>query len=130
MTWSQGEDVPDEATLVGQDHRLHPVTYPELGEHASDVRLHRRLRDDELSSDLGVGEAAGHQPEHLRLALREFRERLWKRWIRHCWSGIPLDEAPGDRRLDERLPARRGAHRRQEPGGRSVLEEEAVGAGS
>src|SRR4051794_39420903 len=55
----------DEPRLVGDDHGLDPVAHAELGEDPGDVRLHRRLRDDELLGDLGVRQAAGKETEHV-----------------------------------------------------------------
>src|SRR3954464_14121228 len=57
-----------EARLVREDHRLEAVAHSELRQHVLDVRLHRRGLDRQLIGDLGVGQAAGDQLEHLALA--------------------------------------------------------------
>ena len=59
----------DQAGLVGEDHRLHAVAQPQLGEHVADVGLDRRLADHQLGGDLRVGHALGDQPQHLQLPL-------------------------------------------------------------
>ena len=61
----------EEPRLVPEDHRLDPVSQPELPKHVPDVRLHGPLAHDELTGDLGVGEATCHQAEHLPLAGRQ-----------------------------------------------------------
>src|ERR1051326_451607 len=43
-----------DARLVREDDRLHSVAEPELHQHVRDVRLDRRLADEELLRDLGV----------------------------------------------------------------------------
>ena len=58
----------DDAGLVGEHDRLDAVAEAELHQDARDVRLHRRLRDEERLRDLGVREAARDQAEHLELA--------------------------------------------------------------
>ena len=60
-----------ESAFVGEHHRLGAVAQPELGEDAGDVRLDRRVADDQLGGDLGVGEPARQLDEHLGLARGE-----------------------------------------------------------
>jgi hypothetical protein len=50
-------------------HGLHPVAQPELLQHAGHVRRDRRPGYDKVIGDLSVGKSAGHQAEHLALAL-------------------------------------------------------------
>src|SRR5690348_16533225 len=57
----------DEAALVGKDDSLDAVAESELHQDARDVRLDGCLADDEAGRDLGVGEAAGEELEHLEL---------------------------------------------------------------
>src|SRR5690606_34525915 len=64
----------DEPRVVGRDDRLHAVSCAELGEDAPDVRLDGRLPDEQLARDLGVRAPAGHEHEHLALALGELVE--------------------------------------------------------
>lgn len=49
----------DEAVLVGEHHGLGAVTQVELGEHAADVALHRRLGHDQARGDLRVRQSFG-----------------------------------------------------------------------
>src|SRR3954470_17039672 len=61
----------DETALVGEDDRLHAVAQAELGQHVGDVGLDRVLAEHELRGDLGVGQAAGDEAQHLELARGE-----------------------------------------------------------
>ena len=65
----------DEPALVGEDDGLDAVAQVELGEDAGDVRLHRRLADEQLGGDLGVGQPAGEQPQDLELARAQLGQR-------------------------------------------------------
>src|SRR5918996_80887 len=56
--------------LVSQDHSLDPVAAVELRHEASDVALHRGLANEELTSDLRIGDAPGHRGEDLPLGQR------------------------------------------------------------
>src|SRR6478735_5254515 len=59
---------PDDAGLVGQDHRLHPVAYAQLREHPADVDLHGPLGHVQLLRDLPVRPALRRDagwPDHL-----------------------------------------------------------------
>ncbi|PRY21941.1 hypothetical protein CLV70_1186 [Pseudosporangium ferrugineum] len=76
--WRSGL-VVHQAAAVGQHDSLHPVAEVELGENARDVRLHGLQRDRQLLGDLGVGEAAGHQPQHLEFAGGQDVERAGTR---------------------------------------------------
>ena len=58
----------DETDLVGVDDGLYPIAQPELGEDAPEVGLYRRLGDEEVFGDLGVGVAAGDLDQDLSLA--------------------------------------------------------------
>src|SRR5580704_13844215 len=49
-----------EARLEGEDHRLHAVAQPELGQQPAHVRLDGRLRDVETLGDFRVGQPVGH----------------------------------------------------------------------
>src|SRR4051812_21172045 len=44
--------LPDEADVVGEDDGLHAVAQVQLGQHAADVRLDRRVRHHQLVGDL------------------------------------------------------------------------------
>ena len=66
---------PDQPRLVGEDHGLHPVAQAELGEHAAEVGLHRRLADEQLGRDLGVRQAARRPAAAPRAPARSAVER-------------------------------------------------------
>jgi len=56
---SAGGTGRDQAALVGVDHCLDAVAEAELLQDVGDVRLRRRLADDELLADLGVRLSSG-----------------------------------------------------------------------
>jgi hypothetical protein len=58
---------------MGEDD-LDPVAEVELLEEVGDVRLHRRLADVELLSDLRVRQAAGDEAKNVSLAGTELVE--------------------------------------------------------
>ena len=60
---------PDQPALVGERHGLHPVAQVQLGEHPRQVRLDGGLAQEQLGGDLGVGQPAGHQAQHVGLAV-------------------------------------------------------------
>ena len=70
-----------DAGLVGQDHGLHPVAQPELGEQVPDVRLHGRLADDQVGGYLRVGQAAGEPQQDVALPDGQRCQPGW-RWQR------------------------------------------------
>src|SRR5690606_33170531 len=45
----------DDAVLVGPDHRVDPVPHAQLHQHVRDVRLDRRLAEEQLGGHLRVG---------------------------------------------------------------------------
>src|SRR6187551_3093651 len=61
----------EETGLVGEDDRLDAVAQAELLEDVRDVRLHRRVADEELLADLGVRKAVRDQAKDLLLARRQ-----------------------------------------------------------
>ena len=65
---------PDEPGFVGQDHRLYPVPQVQLGQDVPDVGLDRAFLHDQPFGDLGVGQALGHQPEHVELPAGQLAE--------------------------------------------------------
>lgn len=72
----------DDAGLVGEDHGLYAVPDLELGQDPGDVGLDRRLSDDDLRGDLGVGAAADQQPEHCAFSLGELGQPRRRRAAR------------------------------------------------
>src|SRR3954468_6367430 len=63
-----------EAVLVGVDDGVDAVADTQLHQDPADVRLDRRLGDDEGVGDLGVGQSASDQLQRLALALGERRK--------------------------------------------------------
>src|SRR3954463_3029153 len=61
----------DQSGLVGDDDGLDAVAQAELLEDPRDVRLDRRLAEEELPRDLGVRAAAGEQAQDVDLARRQ-----------------------------------------------------------
>jgi hypothetical protein len=53
---------------------LHAVTEPPLHEQSGHVCLHCCLGDDELCSDLGVGQAFGDEAENVELSAGQLVE--------------------------------------------------------
>jgi hypothetical protein len=60
----------DEAGFVGDDDELCAVTCVELRQQAADVGLRGGMADVEAFGDLGVGQAAGDEGQHLRSSSR------------------------------------------------------------
>src|ERR1700729_2924475 len=117
----------DQPALVREDHGLHWVAESELGEQAGDVGLDRALADEQLGGQLGVALTARQHPQHLALALRQGvqpRPEL-RRGRPACEL---LDDAPRDRRGEQRLAGSHDVHCMQELLGWGVLEQEAAGA--
>ena len=90
--------------------------------------LDGRLGDHERVGDLGVAHAAGDEPEDLRLARGQRRERLRRAGQRRGRLGEALDQPPGDGRREQRVPDRHGPDGGDELLGRDVLEQEAARA--
>ncbi len=63
----------DDASLVGQDHRLGPVAEPEPGKDAAHMGLYGPLGDVEALANLGVGQASGIEREDLALISKASR---------------------------------------------------------
>ena len=57
----------DDPGFVGEYHGLGAVSRTDFGEEVPDVCAHRRLAQVQPSGDLGVGQAAGKEDEHLAL---------------------------------------------------------------
>src|SRR5690606_10303448 len=56
---------PPVADLPGEHRGLHAGTQPEFGQHPRDVSFHRRLTDEQVCGDFGVGQARAQTVEHL-----------------------------------------------------------------
>jgi hypothetical protein len=59
---------PEQAVLVGVHDSLHPVPQLEPIQHPADVCLDRGLGQEELGSEVGVGQARGDLDEDLLFA--------------------------------------------------------------
>src|SRR5262249_54531278 len=86
----------DEARANREHRRLRPVRDTELGEHTTDVRLHRLLRAPELRRDLLVREPTPEKHEPLSFPRRQAVERIRLAVRREC-----VDEPRRDDRVDE-----------------------------
>ena len=85
------------------------------------------VADDEFAGDLGVGEAARDEPQHLKLAWRQLGEpgRVeGRRWA----TCVALDHAARDRGGEERVAGRDHSGCVSEFLGACVFEEEAARA--
>src|SRR6266542_4841158 len=120
---------PDESGFVGEDDSLHAVTQVELGEDARDVALHSRLADVELIRDLHVREAPGEETQDVELAPTQVGCGAGKPHARRWSAAEVLDQAPCDRRCEERLPTHDRPHGGSELLALGVLEQKAARAG-
>ncbi len=57
------------------DHRVRTVADVEFGEDPQQMRLHRRLRDDQPTADLHVGQSVRHSAQHIHLPSRQRHRR-------------------------------------------------------
>src|SRR6059058_4697248 len=74
-----GNDPLDDRVLRGPAGQLRPAADARLVAHTRQVRLHRAGRDVQLSADLVVGHAVGHEAQDLELALSELGARSGRR---------------------------------------------------
>ena len=115
-----------EPGLVGVHHQLCAIATVELGQQLADVGLHGAVAHVQLVGDLLVGQPAGDLDQHLPLAVGEpvviaGRGRAGE-------GGELLDQAPGDRGSEQRVPGRHHGDGLEQLGGPGVLEQEAAGA--
>jgi|SRR5215207_6045267 hypothetical protein len=90
----------DEAGLVGQHNRLHPVPQAKLRKDAPHMGPNCRLGHVELTGDLRVGQAACYELEHLRFAISQDLESL-RPAARRATTRELGDQAPGDLRGEQ-----------------------------
>ena len=90
--------------LVGVDDGLGAVAELELLQDAGDVGLDGAIADDEPGGNLGVGESAGEELEHLKFAGGELLE-LGRRPRRVRAGEEGVDQPPGDLRASNASPA-------------------------
>ena len=93
---------PDEPGLVGQDHRLHSVPQVQLGQDVPDVGLDGAFLHDKPFGDLGIGQALGHQPEHVELPAGQRAEHRGNIPRGPDGAGEAADETPGGEGVDKR----------------------------
>ena len=85
--------------------------------------------DDEPLGDLGVGQALGHEQQHLPFAVGERRQPRLVVGPGGELPGEPVEQPPGDPRRDHGVAAGDRPDRGQQLLGRRVLEQEAAGPG-
>ena len=61
----------EQVTLIGQDDGLRPVADIQLLQDPRDVGLDRRVAEEQLAADFGVGQTLRDEPEHVSLARGE-----------------------------------------------------------
>jgi hypothetical protein len=115
---------PDQAGLVGQYHRLHPVPQVQLGQDVSDVGLDRAFLHDEPYGDLGIGQPLGNQPEHVELPASQSAEYRGNGCRGPEGTGEAADKTPGGEGIDKGAASGDSANRLDELRLRRVLEEE------
>lgn len=115
---------------VRQPRGLHPVVRPQFRQQPADLPFDRALADVEGCADVGVGQPSRDQPEHLQITFRErvqyllFRRRDARRLPREL-----VQDPPGHRRVQCRLPLGDLTHGAQQLLRGRVLEEESADAG-
>jgi hypothetical protein len=65
----------DNPSLPGIDSHLSPVSDVEFAQDVADMPLDGVFADDQLFSDLAVGQTAGNQFKQIQLAPSQFREK-------------------------------------------------------
>src|SRR5947207_9760767 len=118
----------DQSALVRQNHGLDPVAQPELRQKARDVGLDRALGYEQLSGQLRVALAACEQLQHLELAMGQRLQARAELRVRPRMREL-LDDAPRDRRREQRVAVRHDPDRVHQLLGRRVLDQEATGTG-
>lgn len=97
-----------ESGLDGVAHELHPVVQLELAQGVLDVVLHGAVGDDQTLGDLLVRESLGDQPQDLRLAVGQLRDRSLVGGGRGGVGGEPAvlaEDQPGEARVKTGSPA-------------------------
>src|SRR5215510_9425124 len=79
--WMSGAG-PYQPGLVGEDHGLDAVAEVELSQDPFQVGLDRRLLDEQVGGDLGIGQAARDEFQHVALAWGEQPQAAAGRGIR------------------------------------------------
>lgn len=97
-------NIPDQYALVGQGHRSHPISRPQLGKQAGNMGLHRCLADVQGSREFSIAESSRELLEQFGFSRSE---RCQSRPNLQARVGIPLDDAAGDCRRQQRLTGKR-----------------------
>jgi hypothetical protein len=84
----------NEPVLVGEDHHLHPIADPELGQDVTDVRFHGGLGEEEPLRGLGVGVTPSDLQQHVADAMAGTDVRLVLAGHTHVVSAGTLGEVP------------------------------------
>jgi hypothetical protein len=113
----------DQAAFVGEHRDLHAVAQAQLGQEPGDVRLHRRLAEEQLRADRCIGQPAGHAAGDRHLPLGQRRDLLGHH-TRQWSGGEPLEQPPGHRGGQHRLPSGHDADGLHQVVRRHVLEQE------
>jgi putative molybdopterin biosynthesis protein len=113
----------DHPGLVGEDDQLRPVVRAELHHRPADVRLGRGGAEHQGVGDLVVGQPVRDQGHHLAFPVGQgFHARRGHR-IRRPGDEL-ADQAAGDGRGQERVPAHDDPQRLQQLGRLGVLQQE------
>ncbi len=118
-----------QASLVGGDDELYPVSGAQLGQQPGHMGLGGACADVEGGGDLGVGHAEAHQLEHLAFAVGD-PDELAGPAAGSGLAGELRDQAAGDARRDDGVAARDHADRGQDVLQSHVLDQEAAGPGA
>lgn len=98
--------------LMGPQRSLGAVGDAELFEDAGEVRFDRAFADPELASDEFVGEAGGHEPEHLLLTFAQ---------LGTVGAAAATEQQSSGARVEGPVPAPCGAHTAEQVVGLGVL---------
>src|SRR3954452_5698838 len=74
-----------EPQLHGRGRRLGAAAHGELAEDRADVMVDRALGEEELAGNLGIAQAARHEPQYLDLTRRQPCRVLARRGPRPAW---------------------------------------------
>src|ERR1039457_6675013 len=119
---------PDQAVLIRVDHGLDPVPQPELGQDPADVRLDRRLGNEEPLRYLAVRQPVRDQDQYLVLPLGEVIETRRRRSLPGRQHRRELvDEPPGGGWRYHGIAGVHRPDREQQLVGRDILQQEAAG---
>ena len=117
----------DQAGLVGEDNELRPVAGAELDHRTADVGLGGGGAEHHRVGDLVVGQAVRDQGHHLSFPVGEGFHPCRGDRVRRPGDEL-ADQAAGDRRGQQRVPAHDDPKRLQQLGRLGVLQQESTRA--